>query len=220
MRLNLISGFLFLTQTLFAQTFIAGPQPPPFEGVSAGSIAFADVDGDGDPDVLITGENNSDIPTSTLYTNDGSGNFTEVTGTPFEGVFRSSIAFADVDGDGDPDVLITGLTNSLRSISKLYTNDGMVSSTDDLMLGFNLDFTPYPNPTASNVLNVRFDSAEKGFVVVHVYDLNGRLLRQQKEFVVTGQQIISMDITALSAGSYFIQLDNGKRTGVARFIVH
>jgi hypothetical protein len=80
----------------------------PFEGVARSSIAFADVDGDNDQDVLITGSNNSDAFISKLYTNDGMGNFSEMTGTPFEGVDRSSIAFADVDGDNDQDVLITG----------------------------------------------------------------------------------------------------------------
>jgi len=52
-------------------------------------------------------------------------NFTEVMGVPFVGVQKSSIAFADVDGDNDQDVLITGL-NLVQPgmpgdrISKLY----------------------------------------------------------------------------------------------------
>jgi hypothetical protein len=79
----------------------------PFEGVEYGSIAFADVDGDNDQDVLITGRSDAGF-SSKLYTNDGLGNFTEVMGTPFQGVSESSIAFADVDGDNDQDVLITG----------------------------------------------------------------------------------------------------------------
>ena len=94
----------------------------PFDGVLAGSTAFADVDGDGDKDVLITGSSNQ--PIAKLYTNDGSGNFSEVSGTPFDGVFGGSTAFADVDGDSDKDVLITGLNNSNQPIAKLYTNDG------------------------------------------------------------------------------------------------
>ena len=94
----------------------------PFDGVGSSSIAFSDVDGDGDNDVLITGENNSPEGISKLYTNDGMGNFTEMVGTPFDGVGISSIAFSDVDGDGDADVLITGVNNSFERTSKLYTN--------------------------------------------------------------------------------------------------
>jgi hypothetical protein len=44
----------------------------------------------------------------------------------FEGVYNNSIAFSDIDGDGDQDVLITGYGSSYQRISKLYTNDGMV----------------------------------------------------------------------------------------------
>jgi VCBS repeat protein/fibronectin type III domain protein len=96
----------------------------PFNGVKASSSTFADVDGDNDQDVLITGYNASGVPIAKLYTNDGSGNYTEVLGTPFEGVWDGSIAFTDVDGDNDQDVLITGLNNSRVAISKLYSNDG------------------------------------------------------------------------------------------------
>ena len=90
----------------------------PFKGVFSSSIAFADVDGDNDQDVLITGSFSSK-----LYANDGNGNYTLVPDTPFEGVRSSSVAFADVDGDNDQDLLITGATVS-RKIAKLYTNDG------------------------------------------------------------------------------------------------
>ena len=44
-------------------------------------------------------------------------------GTPFEGVNYSSIAFADIDGDNDQDVLITGQNASSQLISKLYRNN-------------------------------------------------------------------------------------------------
>jgi len=95
----------------------------PFDGVDNGSIAYADIDNDGDQDVLITGE--SDYGRiAKLYANDGNGNFEELLDTPFEGVYRSSIAFADIDNDNDQDVLITGRKNILQHISKLYTNDG------------------------------------------------------------------------------------------------
>jgi predicted nucleotidyltransferase len=102
----------------------------PFEGVYTGSIAiaFSDVDNDGDQDVLITGANSSNQPTSSLYINDGSGNFTEVS-TPFEGVFHSCVAFSDINGDGFGDVLITGYNGS-QCISKLYINDGSGNFTE------------------------------------------------------------------------------------------
>ncbi|RLD22025.1 MAG: hypothetical protein DRI54_08700 [Bacteroidetes bacterium] len=97
----------------------------PFIGVIMGSIAFTDIDNDKDMDVMITGETSSQFITK-LYTNDGSGNYTEVTNTPFVGVRWSSIAFADIDNDDDQDLFITGEYNQLEPIpiSKLYFNDG------------------------------------------------------------------------------------------------
>jgi signal peptidase I len=191
----------------------------PFDGVRFSSIAFADVNGDGLEDVLITGLNSSGERISKLYTNDGMGNFSEMMDTPFDGVDQGSIAFADVNGDGHEDVFITGLNSSCEQIAKLYINDGMVSSMNELILGFNLDFTPYPNPTKSDMLNVRFDSSESGFSSIDIYDINGRLLVQQRAFVGTGAQTIFVDISSLSPGSYFIRLENGKRRGVAKLIV-
>jgi hypothetical protein len=100
----------------------------PFVGVSFGSVAFSDVDGDDDLDLLITGYNCT-LSIAELYINDGAGNFSLMSGTPFDGVHKSSIAFSDVDGDNDQDVLITGFTNGSQRIAKLYTNDGSGSFT-------------------------------------------------------------------------------------------
>lgn len=102
----------------------------PFDGVWSSSIAFSDVNSDGNQDVLITGENNSGLRIAKLYTNDGAGNFTQIFNTPFEGVRRTSIAFSDINGDGHNDVLITGLNNSEQRITKLYTNDGLGKFTE------------------------------------------------------------------------------------------
>lgn len=94
-----------------------------FVGVKEGAMAFADVDGDTDQDVLITGQDNASNPVAYLYINDGKGNFTQADNTPFAGVYRSAIAFADVDGDQDQDVLIVG-NNGSENVAHLYINNG------------------------------------------------------------------------------------------------
>jgi len=192
----------------------------PFKSVWSSSIAFSDINGDGHEDVIISGETNSEEPITKLYTNDGTGHFTEITGTPFDGVRFGSIAFSDVNGDGHEDALITGNNASDERIAKLYINDGVTSSTDDFFPEFDLTLTSYPNPTSSNRVNVRFESKEMGFATLNLFDVKGQLLRQQKEFTGIGQQILPIDITSLPPGSYFIQLDTGKRKGVTPFIVH
>lgn len=113
---------LLINGSIQAQIFTEVPTP--FEGIETGSIAFADIDNDNDQDLLITGRNAATERIARLYQNDGSGTFTEVPDTPFEGVHLSSVAFADVDNDNDQDVLIAGRTASGARIAKLYKNDG------------------------------------------------------------------------------------------------
>jgi hypothetical protein len=80
-----------------------------------GDIAWADVDGDGDLDFIVTGnylENGEgtyqDESETRLYLNNGEG-FSRVYETSFSGVSSSSVDFADYNGDGDIDVIITGI---------------------------------------------------------------------------------------------------------------
>lgn len=91
----------------------------PFEGVYAGSVVVADVNGDQSPDVFISGQKGWKDFISKLYINDGSGNFTELVGTPFIGVGWGSVTIEDVTGDHRPDILITGTTD-LNEITRLY----------------------------------------------------------------------------------------------------
>lgn len=97
-----------------------------FIPTSDSDVAFADVDNDNDQDVLITGRVSSGVSAS-LYLNDGLGNYTKVSGTPFVGVSSSQVSFADVDNDNDQDVLILGLSTSLANpgVAKIYINDGL-----------------------------------------------------------------------------------------------
>ncbi len=189
-----------------------------FDGVSSSSVAFSDVDGDGDNDVLITGSNNSFEFSSKLYHNHGNGDFSEMRGHPFANIQSGSVAFSDIDGDGDKDLLISGwgAGNDSGLGSVLYTNEGAIS---DFTFGINLDFIVYPSPTKSKKLNIEFNSEEHGFVTVKVFNLKGYLLSQQKQYAVIGRQAFPIDIISLSSGSYFVQLDNGKINGSAKFIV-
>lgn len=94
----------------FIKNDAANPLPPPFAIIHP-KIAVVDIDGDGDLDTF-AGNDNGDIqffrndsPTGTIR------RFTEVTGleNPLDGVNkgnRAAPAFADVDGDGDFDMLL------------------------------------------------------------------------------------------------------------------
>ena len=81
------------------------------------SLTVADVDGDGDLDLLFAnrGQNR-------LYLNDGTAGFVDVTASrlPVSTHNTRHIAAGDIDGDGDLDLFLSGFSG----VSLLYRNDG------------------------------------------------------------------------------------------------
>ena len=90
-------------------------------GVANSSVAWGDYDGDGDLDILLTGQSSSGS-ISKIYKNNGDGTFTDIL-ADLEGVYNSSAAWGDYDGDGDLDILLTGQISNTEQISKIYRND-------------------------------------------------------------------------------------------------
>ncbi|HSG68659.1 MAG TPA: FG-GAP-like repeat-containing protein [Bacteroidales bacterium] len=76
-------------------------------GLSRGSLAWADYDSDGYADLLASGLNNNGFPVTKLYKNDNGNGFIE-TGIIFSGLYGSSLAWYDLDKDGDFDFAICG----------------------------------------------------------------------------------------------------------------
>lgn len=97
-----------------------------------GSSQFADVDADGDLDLLLNGDGDSYSDAGShdiyrLYINDGTGNYAEK--ATFQNYRQNcngrGSAFVDWDNDGDYDLLLTGRSSSeVREVTNIYLNDG------------------------------------------------------------------------------------------------
>jgi hypothetical protein len=92
-------------------------------GVYNSSSTLGDVNGDGHLDLVITGQDQNDDPTSTLYLGDGSGGFSKAN-AGLTGVWDGSSTLGDVDGDGNPDLVITGKDQNDDPTTTLYLGDG------------------------------------------------------------------------------------------------
>ena len=105
-------------------------------GDSPSTIVAGDLDRDGDPD-LITGGGYDDLfsPPDRLWINDGTGHFANDASFPEGEGLTSQIELADVDRDGDVDVLVAnGIETHLANPggkSALYLNDGAGSFLAD-----------------------------------------------------------------------------------------
>ena len=192
----------------------------PFEAVENSAISLGDLDGDDDQDLLLTGINSQFTSITKLYTNDGAGNFTEVSGNSLEGVADGSVAFADVDGDNDQDIVISGFnTITFDRVLKLYLNEGTTSTTDDFTYQLDLNYSIYPNPPVENSLNISLESSGNEGLFLKVFDPKGVLLIQENLSTIAGKQSFAFDITSLTKGIYFVQLDNTEKIRTSTFVV-
>lgn len=176
---------------------------PPFVPILTGKVITADVDGDMDQDVLVTGSSGHYIGSTILYTNDGNGNFTEVEGTPFTPIEKSSAAFGDIDGDLDQDLIIVGLQGGVTRITKLYLNDGDGNFTED-------ESAPFHQVRFGDVAIADFDGDKDLDVLISGESSNGREVTLYRN---DGSGNFTEDTNQIFQGVYYAPIAYGDVDG-------
>lgn len=175
-------------------------------------VRTADIDGDGDKDVLSSSDQDNKVA---WYENtDGQGNFGSqqiISNTLLRARF---VLAGDFDGDDDPDVLSASFhRNRLVWFENLY--DG--SNNDDNNDGDNNgDGDPEPDPglivypvPTDGILNV---SSSENIQEIRIFNLLGEFILQN-----TGENRI--DLTGISSGIYFVDILDVKGNQEVRTIL-
>jgi hypothetical protein len=208
-------------------SFVAIPSTStnfPLNGISSyyGAFpAFADVDGDGDLDALIsTGEYYDDV--FYFFQNNGTASapsFSRVTGSsnPFNDLDISgndfSPVFVDMDGDSDMDLYYgNGRGNILFYENKTNTPTAVRSATN---VSFGASIEAYPNPVNS-VLNFSLNDAIGSEMNVSVLTATGVQLFQTK--AQNNGMVMSLDVASLEQGMYLLRLEADGKVAVTRFV--
>ena len=124
---------IYLNDGTGSFTQLSNPLLPQFQGKGA---AIADIDGDGDLDIIISAEDKNNQFVADIYLNDGNANFTPSGSTAFTPVKFASVAFIDVENDGDQDVIISGVQANDTKLTRLYLNDGLGNYSVDTNTNF------------------------------------------------------------------------------------
>tara|TARA_R110000787_G_scaffold96415_2_gene199723 strand:+ start:1342 stop:2721 length:1380 start_codon:yes stop_codon:yes gene_type:complete len=167
---------------------------------SASQVISSDVDNDGDMDVLASSSNEDKV---VWFENlDGQGNFGTEQIISTQTDWARTIYAADIDDDGDMDVL---------SASKIDNKIAWYRNLTPLGINENVKETIiiYPNPTNDYLF---INSRENFIQSVEVFDILGRKLLLIKE------NFNQLNISNLKNGILFVKIETKKRTFTKKII--
>ena len=166
------------------------------------AVYVEDLDNDGDNDVLATSVDAFDGEVVWFENLDGQGAFSAKKGIDSNLVFPRDVYAADIDNDGDMDVLIADQNDDKIAWYENYTILGVKNNQLS-------HIKVYPNPTKGLVF---IDSKNENILSVSVFDVLGKNMFQQ------AGNIQQLDISSLQPGIYFLRITNGSREIVKKVI--
>src|SRR5690554_3242617 len=161
----------------------------------AWAVHVADLDNDGDMDVLATSVETYGGEVVWFENLDGQGNFSEKKVISTEVMSPRSVIAADIDGDGDMDVI-----SASQNDNKIAWYRNQTLGVDDFQ---EYDFMIYPVPSKDKVF---IDSELNNIYQITIFDMLGQSVMQ-----LEGDHR-KMDISQLQAGMYIVSIKTDRGT--------
>jgi hypothetical protein len=179
-------------------------------GLIKGSIAVADYNNDGKPDMLVTGENENAESITKLYNglNDGS-SFSENTEVNLFGLRNSTAKWVDYDVDGDLDLFISGTSDEGERI-KIYRTDllNKTNAPSSVVTGLTFEDLDYGKVKLSWDAPDDDFSSNLGYVIRLATSEGGSEISNTESNLETGQRLITKS-PVIYNNSYETLLDPG-----------
>ena len=166
-------------------------------------IVMADLDNDGDKDIIYNSNEVVDPDYLAWRANDGLGNFGIEQVITTNVVAARGIFVADIDNDGDIDVFSSSIADHKIAWYENYTILGVEETLA-------LKIKVYPNPI-NTVLHI---SNSSSYVIssLQITNLQGKIIKQ------VSQNINQLDISNLASGVYFVKIITNKGSLIKKII--
>ncbi|WP_410004805.1 T9SS type A sorting domain-containing protein [Aequorivita nionensis] len=170
--------------------------------LNAHAIYSSDLDNDGDNDLLATGGGAFDGEVVWFENLDGQGSFGAKNIISTEVQFSRSVIAADIDNDGDMDVIASSQNDDKIAWYENYT----ILSVEENQIN---SLTVYPNPTKGLIY---INPKTKTIISIGVFDILGKKVLQLEGNI---QQV---DISTLQSGMYFLRIATNAGSFVRKII--
>jgi uncharacterized repeat protein (TIGR01451 family) len=149
--------------------------------------------------------------------------YTRIEGNKVEFIFENiQLPFDDANNDGYVAFKIKTLPtlvlgDSLKNLADIYfdynfpirTNEAQTTiSLPSFTKDVNTEVNVYPNP----VRDILYLESDENWSKVEIFDISGRILRSGSLYNLT------IDVSGLDSGTYFVRLKDGERVGVVKFV--
>ncbi|MBA4057194.1 MAG: hypothetical protein C0490_20950, partial [Marivirga sp.] len=161
-----------------------------FPGLVNATMSWIDLDNDNDLDFLLAGTNSGDQSTKTYVYENKAGAFVLLSNTNLPTCTQCSMDWADSNGDGKIDLLISGLGDLPHTETALYLNNGDKTFTKgqssvlkDLFNG-DVGWGDFDNDEDMDALISGFSN--DGLAYALVYENNNGVLKERTDIDITG----------------------------------